>query len=217
MLDVTNLIGFGVGEMTLKPIVSSYSTAILSGGGTSITCSKPSDVAEGDLLVAFLNIGTGVVVSYTHPSGWIEVHDSNQRAISYKIATDSEPTSYTFNSSGFGYLVCAIVCFKNSTYHTVGAISASGANPSAPAITTAKNSIVILVGSQSAGTTTSAWSVADTTYEVLVPKFGNTRGDNTTYYLALWAKYYEQETSTGTVQITSGVNTRAQLFSCKGE
>jgi hypothetical protein len=66
---------------------------------TDLTLSKPSDVVQGDLMLANVAIHDGSAVSVTPPSGWTQIlrtdNDVNISIVSYwKIAGASEPTSY---------------------------------------------------------------------------------------------------------------------------
>lgn len=92
--------GYGL-EQT--PTRRSYNSSI--GSSTTIILSKPTGTVEGDVIVAALNFGGMATV--TPPANWnlirrVDNDDSTNDvslAVYYKIATGSEPTSYTFTFS----------------------------------------------------------------------------------------------------------------------
>lgn len=214
MLDVTNLIGFGANRYVTQTVVG-YATNTVTGGGTSVSCNKPSGVQEGDLMLAFMNqsqvAGLGV---WSQPSGWTEVFDSNQRAVSYKVAGPSEPASYSFGIDTFVIPQVAIIAIRPSAYGVVGTISSSTTNPTAPSITVDDSSLVFCVLTQNTGNSTASdWDVPG--WSIVVPKFGTTRGDNLTLYTLIAMKEVEGGV-TGTVPTVAGNTSRAQLVSCRG-
>lgn len=215
MLDVTNLIGFGSGRSVIDQTIVAYATSTLAGGGTSITCNKPTGTQEGDLMIAFLNQAQfNSLGNWTQPSGWTEVFDSNQRAVSYKVAGPSEPASYSFGIDIFVIPQAAIVTIRPSAYDVVGAISGSSANPIAPSIDVSESSLVFCILTQNNdNTTASGWDIPGWT--PLIPKFGATNESNLTLYTMVSTKTFDGG-STGTVATTSSNTTRAQLVSCKG-
>lgn len=206
-LNVNNLCGFGDNGVSDKDLqIISYISRTLTTASTSIAIDRPADVQAGDLLIAFLNVSTASVTTYTSPAGWTEVHDSGQRSISYKIATGSEPTSYTFTCGSSGYMQCGILVIRNANYQNVGAWSNTS---TATGITVGNKSLVFCVLSQSNGTSTPTWTVSG--WDVAIPKFGATRGDNFSHYLAVFSKWYETGGATGNISTTAA---RAQLVSC---
>lgn len=76
-------------------------TYTTSTNGTSITIERPQDCQAGDLLLAVLSTDTGTQ-TWTLPSGWnliFSYTNNTNLAMAWKIATGSEPTSYTFSYS----------------------------------------------------------------------------------------------------------------------
>jgi hypothetical protein len=79
-------------------VSSSFSYNALT-GGTSISITAPSSIASGNLLIAASSSGTE---TFTPPTGWLlygteaSSGDSPQISIFTKIATGSEPGSYSF-------------------------------------------------------------------------------------------------------------------------
>lgn len=72
-----------------------------STSGTTITIDRPQDCQAGDLLLAVLSTDTGTQ-TWTLPSGWnliFSYTNNTNLAMAWKIATNSEPTSYTFTYS----------------------------------------------------------------------------------------------------------------------
>lgn len=80
-----------------------------TGSVTSIIVAKPSGTVAGDLMVAILGSAVTIVASGI-PAGWTIIQGAATRLVSaYKIATASEPASYTFTNNGndgmFGYIM----------------------------------------------------------------------------------------------------------------
>lgn len=80
---------------------------------TDFTVTKPTGVASGDLLVAFM-ASPSATVTWTLPTGWVEAVSqasggSHRSLMAYKVAGSSEPSSYTFTaSSGVnGMIACS--------------------------------------------------------------------------------------------------------------
>jgi hypothetical protein len=83
------------------PAFRSAASAILTGAsGTALTIARPSGVQAGDLLLAQIRY-RDPVTGLTAPAGWTLVgtitSGQANHAVLYKVATASEPTSYTFN------------------------------------------------------------------------------------------------------------------------
>ncbi|MEU6710014.1 hypothetical protein ABZ897_00930 [Nonomuraea sp. NPDC046802] len=97
---------------TLRAVASAV------GQGTSISCTKPTGTAEGDLMLAFQSADRGTLAQMTTPSGGWNLLGSQQWAdaepgtkVFWKIAGASEPTSYGFaqNSTADGVVAIASV------------------------------------------------------------------------------------------------------------
>ncbi|MDP9479045.1 MAG: hypothetical protein M3R38_25765, partial [Actinomycetota bacterium] len=101
--------------------ISFRSSSTANTGNTtasSITINKPTGVAAGDLLLAFLTVAAGSNAVIAPPSGWTLVLRTNDGTATagasyYKVAGASEPTSYQWGFSGTG-----------SPYGAAGGISA---------------------------------------------------------------------------------------------
>lgn len=95
-------------------------------GGTTLTVNKPSaggTVAAGDLLLIFGH-GFGTAQITTPPSGFsLLVNGANNFGVIYaKIATGSEPASYsfTFTGSGNGSAICVAITGQHAGTATSG-------------------------------------------------------------------------------------------------
>ena len=86
-------------------------TTIFSGGLSSpynMVLNKPSGTVEGDMMVAWVCGDSSARKNVTPPSGWSVIYNqsspdlggSAQQFGYYKVATASEPSSYTFTFSG---------------------------------------------------------------------------------------------------------------------
>lgn len=211
MLSVNNLIGFGSISSTPPMAIVSYSTYAPNVSQSTHIIPAPSNILSGDILLVCLNMASGSALTYTMPSGWVETSDSNQRAIGYKIATGSEPSSYSFFSSAAGYITASIICIRYANYDTVGTISTAVKDAVAPSITVANKSFAFLVITQSNGTAVAAGSA--TGWTNVVPGFGNARGDNLSHYMTILYKYYDTSQATGNITTSTTYISRAQLVS----
>lgn len=94
--DTSESVGGGSPEF-----VSSVDFATVS-SGTSLVISAPGGIQPGDLLVAFVHMDVGPA-SLTPPSGFaIDISHVSSAAswfLCSKVATGSEPSSYTFTAS----------------------------------------------------------------------------------------------------------------------
>lgn len=112
----------------------------------NLVISKPTGVTSGMLLVACM--ASGGAVSWSGDTGWTEVLDQSASPsirIAYKVATGSEPASYTFISGNSSFNHSGIVCaFSSASYDTVGVVGVSEPIVTAPSITASQNSSVCL-------------------------------------------------------------------------
>ncbi len=97
---------------------------------TSSTVSKPLGTREGDLMIA--TMATTTSTGWSGATGWTEVADQITAApslrVAYKVATASEPSSYSFTSTSAGTHSSSIVTYRNAAYDAIGSIT-TGANP----------------------------------------------------------------------------------------
>lgn len=92
--------------LPVLPTIKDYAHANTTNGFTSTyTSSKPDNVEEGDLLMAlFMGRSGNAGGDFIDPTGWTRLIDENINmlneacgAIFYKIASDTEPSSYDFS------------------------------------------------------------------------------------------------------------------------
>lgn len=83
-------------------------TTIYNGTFFNVICNKPSGTIEGDLMVAWICGDSAFRRNVTPPSGWSVIYNQSSPDLGggaqqfgyYKVATASEPSSYTFVFSG---------------------------------------------------------------------------------------------------------------------
>jgi hypothetical protein len=108
------------GALSSLPIMFVGQTYNNPSTGTSVTVDRPSGVQGGDLLIAVCIVGranpiTGQV--WTPDSGWTEHFDTYYRSLNTKIATASEPSSYTFsNSLSSGANAVLLLAYRNAVF-----------------------------------------------------------------------------------------------------
>ena len=128
----------------------SYSASTLATNSTSLPINKPSGVLAGDILVVGLCSGSSG--TWTPPSGWTELLDQGANpglAVMYKVATGSEPASYTFLVSTSTAIAGQILCIRTGMYDLIGSVAtlAGNGNLVIPSITMAGGVLIGVVGS----------------------------------------------------------------------
>lgn len=112
---------------------------------TSIVVTKPSTVLSGDLLVAVCQSSSSV--SWSGDTGWTELVDLGSTPslrVAYKVATSSEPSSYTFSqSSSYGSNVHLIV-IRGGSIGVAGSFAVNQNPLPAPSIAVSKDNSLLL-------------------------------------------------------------------------
>lgn len=114
-----NLVGFQDATVDINASIRSYKTTTHSSGAKTVTAetvTRPINVAAGDLLVLYTIADSGTTGDYVVPSGFTELgrvigSPGARHVVSYKVATASEPTTYTYArysaaSDGVSLLAC---------------------------------------------------------------------------------------------------------------
>ena len=152
-----------------------------SGTGASLTITKPSNTASGDLMVAVMahSSGTG---TWTGDTGWTEAaeftSDDPHLRIAYKVAGGSEGASYTFTCSSSSRLLSGtILAYKYAIWDTQGTFASATGPLVAPQITVAvDNSILIAAyaatNTGQTATTPSGMSVQKIDSDANSPSYG---------------------------------------------
>jgi hypothetical protein len=115
-----------------------------------LTINKPAGTVEGDLMVAVMAAGGGA--TWTGDTGWTELADQGvtpSLRIAYKVASASEPSSYTFLASNVLRLSGCILTYRYAVYDTIGSFT-SGTDPLIlPSVSPSENqSILIAAGAR---------------------------------------------------------------------
>lgn len=117
---------------TVIPTFISY-RAVGSISGNTITVTKPTDVQENDFLLLTISFQSSAATIVSVPSGFTFVRSDGNTgdSITYtykKIATSSEPASYSIVQSSTGDFSCVISVFRNAnTLNTLGTANSIGA------------------------------------------------------------------------------------------
>jgi hypothetical protein len=88
-------------EVVLEEFVA---TKVAGSGANNVAATKPSGTVGGNLLIACVSLDGNALSSLTAPSGWTLIHKGPQGVgtvtqtfgVWWKIATDSEPSTYSF-------------------------------------------------------------------------------------------------------------------------
>ena len=165
-------------QMALADVAyESVATTILTTAGQSITISRPTGTAQGDLLLAAIAINENVT-NFAAPSGWTQVNYGNSGnevvlAVYYKVAGASEPTSYAFTWTN-SYLAVGTI-LRYSGVDTTNPIDVSGSSTGtsnsavAPSVTTTVDGAMVV---RIAGVDTTALSGTPATQRVLIETAG---------------------------------------------
>jgi putative Ig domain-containing protein len=119
---------------------------------TSVTVSRPSSVAAGDLLLAAIDVRQ--VPTITAPAGWTAVRtDTNgtsiRQAVYYRIASSSEPSSYRWTFSTTQSAAAVILAYRGATSTSTIDASSGRTNASSTSIvangvtTSAPNTLLV--------------------------------------------------------------------------
>lgn len=177
-------------------------------GTTTVVINKPSGTQESNFLLAVMtteNNGT----TWTGDTGWTEILDNGSTRIAYKVATSSEPSTYTFTSSSSGTVTRGcILCYRNAAYDTIG--TADTTSPFTPAgITMSKAGLLIGVITRAGGSSQTLTLPASMTSRF------NSSASSATIAVGDEAVLAGPTGSTRTFTSTSGTATSAVLLGIK--
>ena len=158
--------------------VSSSVGTLASSPVSSVQITKPASLATGDVMVAMVaQRGSSFPIVSSAPSGWtlLLTRDNGSSigiAIYYRLATSSEPGSWTWNFGASDRSAGAISAFRGvDTSAPIAAsnsqVNASSASMTAPSVSpAAANSMLVgLYAGQEGGTTTTAPSGMTEAYD----------------------------------------------------
>ncbi len=146
--------------ITLRSVSYGSNNAVV----TSIVATRPAGVVAGDVLLASIDTRGSSVV--TAPAGWtlvrMDLNASSLRKSTYvRVATGSEPATYTWTFSGSRLAAAVIHAYSGVDTTTPvdvvgGQVNASGTAVTAPSITTTvpNTMLVGFFAKQSSGTWT---------------------------------------------------------------
>jgi Concanavalin A-like lectin/glucanases superfamily len=113
----TNPLRFAAFNGTTTPAYASTQTN--GGSSASVTCNAPVSIASGDLMIAHFDFADEAQAVTAVPTGWNLLSNSgtatsHRTRVYYKIATGSEPASYTWTMSAGNTWVIAISRFTGA-------------------------------------------------------------------------------------------------------
>lgn len=198
---------FGIPRPGRGPIfqVASEKTA-LSTAGTSIGVPVPEGVQKDDLLLGMFALGSSATVTAT---GWTATtanitSGTTRYSLYYRVATTSEPSSYTFTASASAKHIASITALRNTAASAPAVTTATGTSIdiTAPSITpAAADSAINIFGGQGLGDTNggSAWDFPST----FVKSWDASAGTTQSAMAALGVLAGGAGTATGTTTIMS--------------
>lgn len=167
-------IDFQVVNLSTIHQVGAATTASTPGtDATTIVVNKPSGVVSGHVLLAAITANN---MTFTPPSGWTEFNNAGtsiRTHLFYKVAGDSEPSNYTFTSSGAAPILGTIAAWSGvDNGNPIAAIGTAVTNsggaepqttPSVDSTTATTHGVVMHVRSSwnSANTTVLTHSITD--------------------------------------------------------
>lgn len=186
------------------------------GSATAKTFNRPANVVAGDLLLLFALSDEDAIASFTpptgftHPTGTAEALSGTNRAIvsiSQKVATGSEPSTYTHGAFGItGDGMSIIYAIGNVGAATDTRVMAASSATSAtslisPTVTpVAAKNLLIRGISQDGGATGTVWTpgAAPTDYSLL----RSDHGPSGWLWSGMWVRDYDSVAATGTQAFT---------------
>ena len=141
---------------------SASSGANAAAGATTLILTAPASISEGDFLVANIVVSGGGTITITPPTGWtLRLRTNNGNFIGlasyYKIATASEPGSYTWtltNTRAAGGIARYTGVDTTNPFDTSLGGTGNNATVTAPSITTSQvnDMVIVLLGDLSTDT-----------------------------------------------------------------
>lgn len=135
-----------------------------NGASTSLALSVPVGTQAQDLMIAELSYGGGSGATITKPAGWTTTSENfvsgqGWLGVYYKLASASEPASYTWNFSASAQAAGGISTYRcvnqDSPIHAVGATNSGNSNsPKGKSVTTSNSGTRILWFVASSGSVT---------------------------------------------------------------
>lgn len=181
------------------------SSAVQNTAATTISCSVPTDVTDGDLLILMVMSNNG---TWTTPSGWtVWLASANNRAIYYRTAS-SEPSSYTITQGTSTTSSAIMLAYRGAAIDAMGNVSAFTSPVVSDSITTTANNAVVFNLIATNGASLNVTPTSDFTSIV-------TDADGTSPSAAVFYKVQPTAGATGTVTTTVTANARGTLFSIK--
>ncbi|MEM7538796.1 MAG: SdrD B-like domain-containing protein [Chloroflexota bacterium] len=153
---VTQLPAPSVAHAQTAPTFGSVATAVDGGSPTGVTINQPTGTATNDLLLAAIATDSGDE-TISAPAGWTQIDQGNSGAtgtsdisfaLFYKLATASEPASYTFSWAGGEDVSAAILRYvgvdASNPIHASASAIGSSYTPTAPSVTTTEEGTLVV-------------------------------------------------------------------------
>jgi len=160
--------------------IRNYTSATTTSGtnSTTITLNSFSDMKEGELLLAFLNLPVSTI---TPPSGWelvgsFTASTGNQSELWQKRVTASEPASYTWTSSITSAIVGSLLCISgaNGILQWDAMTQTSDATPNTRQLDAARDSMSLKVLAWRDGATATFSGVSGEIIDTVTANSGST-------------------------------------------
>lgn len=132
--------------------ISAYNTVTLvssqlsrrTSANTTIVVNKPT-TSDGNLMIMIVNSST--TPTWTTPTGWTAGSSNfNGRAVFYRIASASEPSSYTVTQSASATATGTILVYSGAQWGGNGSDTASAATVTPSTVVSSSNSTIIYCG-----------------------------------------------------------------------
>jgi hypothetical protein len=129
----------------MSAAIRSYGTALASGSRTNSTLPAPSSITNGDVLVAFLQVGGSTSPAVTKPAGWTEI-TSTGYPITYSRADPWEVKNHVYwkvasSESGNYLFTHSAGTSEGIVFAVSGANTTTPINPTATAFADSNNSL----------------------------------------------------------------------------
>lgn len=192
----------------------------ISSSATSIVINK-GDVVEGDFMLAFIEINS-TTPTITPPSGWTTVNTQDvgttlRTAVYSKVATASEPSTYTWTLSASAKAAGLITSYDGvaSVFaNTKASVSTSATVFNMPASTYPHNAYVVeaVLGIRGAATVGATWTtnMSGANYDAQLSSIANTANE---IAFGVYSKKYSSGVTTATAVSGNTLTSSATLTS----
>ena len=177
-----------------KPRTPNGNSELAASGATSVSLTKPTGAAVGDLLIAHVPVTGDVHLSLAAPAGWTTIDIVNQgtsltMGVFWHFVGSSDPGPYVFTWTGSGSVAGTIIAYQNAdlTNPIDGHAGAGFATTpyTAPSVASGVNELQLIAAAVRSTTFCGTITPNNSFSNVLVGQGGGTKIANTVYWTSV--------------------------------